>query len=207
MDKHETKHDNMISAWIDASDYDKYDAHLMVCNNGFQASGASMKTKEAALCAYESLRKWVAEITGERQFTQGQAREMYEELEYEQVYWYIGTSGCVCKENWIGASSDRDRLAQGSVFLSKESAEQQARYSQLWQDCRKAMRDAWEKIEVDSDDNLKEKHRTYLKNYVANQIPREMKIYSIVFPCPLSLTVWRKTVTDDDIRLMLMGVQ
>lgn len=56
MSKIERRIDQKRAAWIDDN---KYDVHLMVMNNGFQASGCLIGDLETAKAAYHVLGEWI----------------------------------------------------------------------------------------------------------------------------------------------------
>lgn len=42
---------------------------------------------------------------------------------FGEIYWYIGSSGEVYRDTWDDVQADRDRLATGNIFRTKEEAE------------------------------------------------------------------------------------
>lgn len=130
----------------------------------------------------------------------------YEPLEKGQRYCFVYAEGDVDRPTWDNDLSDRSLLNTGQVFLSTYAAEREAKRRQLWHKCRKAMRDAWEAFGEMPDwtEDSQVKYCAYIAGYRAEYAIYRTEYKRIHFPTRDSLDAWRSTVTDYDIKIMLI---
>ena len=130
----------------------------------------------------------------------------YENLSNMSKYSFIDS---MCEPRlsiWYNDDADKSRLNNGQVFLTEEAAQREAKRHELWHSCRKAMKDAWEAFGEMPDwaNDMQAKHCIFMVGNII-QYTSAFEVYErIYFPTRDSFNAWQSTVTDDDIKLMLI---
>ena len=162
-----------------------------------------MTTKKELLAKIAELQAKVDEMPDEFRIETVRA---YEPLALRKEYWLVGVDGATFSAQWEDDAFDRARLLSGQAFLTEEAAEREAKRKHLWHQCRKAMKEAWEAFGEMPDwtNNVQPKHCVYIDEGEVDRIELVAAYERIHFPTEESLNAWRSTVTDDDIKLMLI---
>ena len=169
-----------------------------------------MTTKKELLAEIAELLAKIAEL-------QAKVDEMPDEFKIETVraceilsdnemYYVSCADGETVVAVWDGMASDRGRLENGQVFLTRGAAQREAKRRQLWHKCRKAMRDAWQEF-GEMPDWSKSTLMKFVVGVSKNDIVFRLHWLDyerIHFPTEESRSKWYSTVTHDDIRLMLI---
>ena len=163
-----------------------------------------MTTKKELLQKIAELQAQVNAMPGDFEIDTVRA---YERLPSREIYYAVDAEGDATSSAWDDDTIDKCRLNNGQVFLTEEAAERESKRRQLWHQCRKAMKEAWEAFGEMPDwrhFNEQDKHVLFISAY---EVKKELwwgGYAPIHFPTEESLNAWRSTVTDDDILLMLI---
>ena len=169
-----------------------------------------MTTKKELLAEIAELLAKVAELQAQVDAMPDELRietaRAYEPLALRKGYFTTYAGGAIASWAWNDDTIDKNSLKNGQIFLTEEAAQREIKRRQLWHQCRKAMKEAWEAFGEAPywSNRSQEKYcidTDFQKVYFAELFASYKRIH---FPTKESLNAWRSTVTDDDIKLMLI---